>query len=132
MRNNKYNIKVSPAMQECSALLEFLCNHAGFKIVQGFFFFFFFFFFLNYNFFFFFFFFFKFFFFGVGQFSWGVFFGGGWPLGGGGVFFYILGGGGERKILFYSQPGDFFSIAFIRFDCQVCMERRLRQNSGRM
>ena len=31
MRNN-----VSPAMQECSALLEFLflCNHAGFKIVQ--------------------------------------------------------------------------------------------------
>ncbi len=22
-------------MQECSALLEFLCNYAGFKIVQG-------------------------------------------------------------------------------------------------
>ncbi len=22
-------------MQKCSALLEFLCNHAGFKIVQG-------------------------------------------------------------------------------------------------
>ncbi len=33
MRNN--NIKVSPAMQECLALLKFLCNHAGFKIVQG-------------------------------------------------------------------------------------------------
>ncbi len=30
------SIKVSPAMQEYSALLEFLlCNHAGFKIVQG-------------------------------------------------------------------------------------------------